>query len=84
MLQLISRNNFHYFYFYVFCNFLITQILRGINFGDSRNAKSAILTHFEAMNFDIFESLHLQKNEIYQIDKLQSIQNGSNGIFFTF
>ena len=36
------------------------------------------------MNFDIFESLHLQKNEIYQIDKLQSIQNGSNGIFFTF
>ena len=59
-----------------FCNFPITQILREINFGDS-----AILTHFEVLNFDIFESLHLQKSEIYQIDKLQSLQNGSNGIF---
>ena len=29
----------------------ITQILREINFGDSRSAKSAILKHLEALNF---------------------------------
>ena len=30
--------------------FPITQILREIDFGDSRSAKSAILTHLEALN----------------------------------
>ena len=35
--------------------FLITQILRGINFGDSRSTKSAISTHSEAMKFDFNE-----------------------------
>ena len=34
------------------CNdFSITQILREINFEDSRVLKSAILTHLEAQNF---------------------------------
>ena len=32
-------------------DFSITLILREINFGDPRNAKSAILTHLEVLNF---------------------------------
>ena len=36
----------------------ITQILREINFGDSRSAKSAILAHLEVLNFDIYPFLH--------------------------
>ena len=32
-------------------NFSVTQILREINFEDSLSAKSAILTHLEAINF---------------------------------
>ena len=40
-----------------FHDFTITQILREINFGDSRSAKSAILTHLHvgALIFDIYE-----------------------------
>ena len=33
----------------------LDKILREINFGDSRSAKSAILTHLEALNFDFYE-----------------------------
>ena len=40
-----------------FCNFSIIQILREIDFGGSRSAKSALLTHFEALNFDFFYKL---------------------------
>ena len=35
-----------------FQDFSVTQILREIKFGDSRSAKTAILTHLEAINFD--------------------------------
>jgi len=35
-----------------FHEFAITQILREINLEDSRSAKSAILSHLEALNFD--------------------------------
>jgi len=35
-----------------FHNFPITQILREINFWDSRSAKSAIFTHLEVLKFD--------------------------------
>ena len=35
--------------------------LREINFEDSRSAKSAILTHLEALNFDFHEILHFLK-----------------------
>ena len=35
-----------------FHDFSITQFLREINFGDSRYAKFAILTHLEALNYD--------------------------------
>ena len=36
-----------------FHDFHIIQILREINFGESRSAKSAILTRLEVLNFDI-------------------------------
>ena len=55
-----------------FHNYSITQILREINFSDSRNVKSAILTHLEALNSDVYEYLHFLKAEIYQINKSQS------------
>ena len=35
-----------------FHDFSITQILREINFEDSRSAKFAILPHLKALNFD--------------------------------
>ena len=44
-----------------FHDFTITQILREINFGDSRSAKCAIFIHLEAMNFDFYEILHFYK-----------------------
>ena len=53
-----------------FQNFAITQILCEINLGDSTNAKSAILTHFEVLNFAFYEILHFLKAGIYQINKI--------------
>ena len=52
-----------------FYDFSITQILREIIFGDSWSAKSAILTHLEALNFDFYGFFHFLKAEIYQINK---------------
>ena len=56
-----------------FHDFSITQILREINFGDSRSAKSAILPHLQALNFDCLEFLHFLKAKIYQIYKSESL-----------
>ena len=36
-------------------NFSITQILREIKVGDSRYAKSAILTHLESLNLNFMK-----------------------------
>ena len=44
-----------------FQHLCITQILCEINFWDSRSAKSAILTHLEALNCDFYEFLHFLK-----------------------
>ena len=55
-----------------FHDFCIIEILREINFEDSRSAKLAILTHLEALNFDIYEFLHILKAEIYQNNKIHS------------
>ena len=56
-----------------FHDFYITQILREIKFWDSRSAKSAILTHLEALNSDFYAFLHFLKPEIYQINKIQCL-----------
>ena len=55
-----------------FHNFDITQILREINFGGSRSAKSATWTNVQALNFDFDEFVHFLKAEICQISKIQS------------
>ena len=51
-----------------FHDFCITQILREINFKDFWSAKSAILTHLEALNLDYYEFLHFLKAEIDQMN----------------
>ena len=66
-----------------FHNFSITQILREINFLDSRSAKYAILAHLEALNFDFNEFLHFLKAKIYQKAKMQTPKNGKNGTLRT-
>ena len=55
-----------------FHNFHITEILREINFEDSRSAKSSILTHLEALNCYFYEFLQFLKAQIYQIVRIQS------------
>ena len=60
-----------------FHDFSINQILREINLWVSIRAKSAILTHLEAMNFDFYELLHFLKSEIYQTSKIKGPKNGS-------
>ena len=52
--------------------FYIIQILCEIKFWDFTSAKSAILTNFEALNFDFYAFLHFLNAEIYQINKIQS------------
>ena len=49
-----------------FHDFSATQILCEIIFKDPRSAKSAILTHLEALNFNFYEFLHFLKVEIEQ------------------
>jgi len=49
------------------------KILSEINVGDSRSAKSAILSHLEALKLDFYEFLHFLNVEIYQINKIQSL-----------
>ena len=45
-------------------SFSVTQILREINFGGLRSAKSAVFAILEAQNFDFYEFLHFLKAEI--------------------
>ena len=56
----------------IFHDFSITQILREINIGDSGNAKSAISTHFKALNFDFYEFLHFLNAEIATSTKFRA------------
>ena len=63
-----------------FHDFCIIQILREIKFEDSKNAKSAILPHLEALNFVFYAFLHVSKAEIDQISKIQSPKNGKNAV----
>ena len=52
-----------------FMIFSITQILGEINFGGSRSAKSAILTHLENLNFDFEKFLNFFRADNNQIGK---------------
>ena len=62
-------------------DFSISQILRKINIEDFRSAKSAILTHLEALNLDIYDFMHFKNTEIYQIKKSKSPKTGKNCTF---
>ena len=57
-----------------FQDFSVTQILREINFGELRSAKSAILTHLEGQNFDFNDFLHFLNSEMGQINKIQPLK----------
>ena len=50
-------------------NFL--SVKREINLGVLGSAKTAILTHLEALNFDLYEILNFLMAQIYQINKIQ-------------
>ena len=50
----------------------ISQILREFNFGDSRTAKSAILTLLKALNFDFYDFFYKLLAEIKHMNKIQS------------
>ena len=50
--------------------FCVTQILREINFEDSRSEKSAMLTHLEALKLDFYEFIHFLEAEIKQLNKI--------------
>ena len=67
-----------------FHDFSITQILREITFGDSRSAKSAILTHLEALNFDFYEFLHFMKADIYQLTKFRHPEIAKTAVSLKF
>ena len=56
----------------IFHDFSIAHILREINFGYCRSAKSAILTHLDALNFDFHEFLHFLKAEITKLTKFRA------------
>ena len=43
----------------------IVKMLREINFEDSWSAKSTILTHLEALNYDFYEFLHFLYADIH-------------------
>ena len=49
-----SFENTYYHTVWKFHNFSPTQILREIDFRNSRSAKSAILTNLEALNFEFY------------------------------
>ena len=59
----------------------ISQILREINFGDYRSAKSTILKHLKPLIFEFYESLHFLKSENNQINQIQSPKTGKKGPF---
>ena len=63
--------------------FSITQILREINFVDSRSAESAFLTQLEAPNLDFLSIFALFRAEIYQLKKISDPQSGKYGSFRT-
>ena len=55
----------------------ITEFFNYLDFtwnqiGECRVSKSAILTNWEALNFEFFEFLLCMNTEIYQINQIQS------------
>ena len=55
-----------------FLDFSVIQILREINFEESRSSKTAILGILEALNFDFYKFLHFLKAEIIKLTKFRA------------
>ena len=66
-----------------FQDFSVIPYLCEINFEDTCNAKSAIFTHLEALNYDFYEYLHFLKAEIDQKIELKVSKMVRNGSFGT-
>ena len=64
-----------------FDNFSISQILREINFEESKSAKSPIVTHLMALNFDLNPYLHFLNARTDQINKIKCPKNGKKRHF---
>ena len=66
-------------------NFMIflSLIIGEINFWGSKSANSAIFTHWDVLNFDFYQFLHILKSVICQIDKVQRPKYSKNGSFWT-
>ena len=64
-----------------FHDFSITQTLREFNFGNSKSAKSAILTHLKALNYDFHEFLQSLQAEIYQKLKFRASKSAKMADF---
>ena len=76
MMQKIRRCGIHFpiqnmYTVWKFHDFSITQILREINFGESRSAKSATLTQLKALNFDFYAFLPLLRLKLTKITKFR-------------
>ena len=57
-----------------FQDFYVTQILREINFGDSRNAKTAVFAILGAVKFGQLVNFSLQKVQKSIKIKIQSLE----------
>ena len=64
-----------------FQNFSITQILREIKFGDFGGPKNAILTHLEALNFDLYEFLYFLKAKNCKNQNSEPLKTAKTAIF---
>ena len=64
--------------------FSVLQILREIKFGkETKSAKSAILTHWEALNFDCYEFVQriFWRLKFTKLTKFRAPKMAKNGIF---
>ena len=52
-----------------------------LNFWDSRSAKSAILTHLEALNFDLYEFLYFLKAKNCKNQNSEPLKTAKTAIF---
>ena len=62
-------------------NFSITQILREMNFRDSRSAKTANLTFLKTLHFDTF--LHFYRGEFEKNPTLEHLKTAKMAFFET-
>ena len=53
-------------------NFSVSQILREIKVGESRNSKTAVFAIFKALNLVDFANLSLQKYKMHKISKFRA------------